>query len=147
MKNFKSFPTNIHAKESARITTRYVAGEPGCERQFDPTTAAVTIRVRIKSLGLTADESQVLRMLLSEDRYSERTDSVSFVVNDFPFQAQNRKRALEILKDLVDECKTVRAKTLLASTDTDTLKPLKRRPKAGLSFPKQWLPKIRQAAQ
>jgi hypothetical protein len=95
---------------------------------------------------LTADETKVLRMLLSESRYSERTDSLFFVVNDFPFHAQNRRRALEILKDLLTECKSVHAKTVLASANADAPKLLKQRPKVELSFPKKWLPKMKQTS-
>jgi hypothetical protein len=147
----KEFPAEINPKKSIRLTTLYSSGEPGVERQFDPSTAAVTLRARVERVGLDSEEAvERLKELVSKNRYSERTKSISFTVKDFPLQALNKKRALEILNELIAECKMqpTMAPEGEAATPSEAnaseVKPLRRRRQISLAFPKEWLPKVAQ---
>jgi hypothetical protein len=72
------------------------------------------------------------------------SDSLFYTVKDFPLQAQNRKRAMEIVKELLVECQTPLITTGVKGDPIDRVVEKDRRtrrPKIrpNMSFPTSWL--------
>lgn len=140
------------SEDPVRITTIYRSSEPGCERQFDAASAAVTLSVRVSSLGLDADGEARLRVLARTGCFALTPTTaaaattpparITLTVGDFPFQAQNRKRALEILQELVSTCQSP---GLFAPASEPQARAAAHARRPSLHFPTHWLPAARAA--
>lgn len=137
--------TDHSTEKCIRITSKYISGQPGCERQFDPSSGVVALKVNVDSLGLSAEEKRRFLQMVSGKRYHSATNSVFYSVKDFPFSKQNRIRALNILKELVSESRNTALDLVLSHSavndgNLDISKPVRQRARRNLKFPTSWLP-------
>lgn len=126
-----------------RVTTYYKSRFPGIERQYDPSQAKVKVAVSIKSLEFETHQLQRLQSLLhaGDSTVTVQKGHFSFSISDFPFQSQNRQRAMNIVQNLIVEARrplTEQLETCVSGEEKDyTRSIIKKRPK--LSFPMRWL--------
>lgn len=139
----KEYSDKVIIKDAVRVSILNSSREPGCEKQFNPKDAAVTIAIPFKVLSSKLKHEEMLKfkgMLGARAKYNIKKQRISFTVNDFPFISQNRIRALETLKALVEESK--RKTTICdlnADINTEEVQRRRRKKRPSLEFPEKWL--------
>lgn len=114
------------------------------------TDSNVTISADFKSLELTKSAIDNLIKFFNMDQNSQ---SLEFTVSDFPFISQNKKRAIEILQELIrlsksndfEGLKNISFVTQNPKLIKETGKKIKS--KLNLEFPNEWLKEIKQTEQ
>lgn len=91
-------------KEYLRISYKCLDNHPGIESQFVPEAGSVTVTFRPEKLGLSEEQLELL-LKLAFEHYDPDLRVISFEIADFPFKEQNEKKALTIVKNLMDYVK------------------------------------------
>jgi hypothetical protein len=130
------------------ISQTVLAREPGVEQPtVESNNSLVEVSVNLSALNLEPSQMSKLRRLAN---ISAETPTLQFKVQDFPFQSQNRMRALQIVQSLLGACKDPHVGKE-ESVGSDSLEPsgftrkAQRKRTAGLQFPVEWLNGLRQA--
>lgn len=89
------------SKQIIRVTSKSVDNVPGIESQFGPDHGSVKASFSPYKLGLTEKQIDVVLKIVG-DNYDGDTKMIQFEVKDFPFKEQNERRALQIIKDLIN---------------------------------------------
>lgn len=85
-----------------KLTTFYSTGEAGCPRQLDPERSG-SVKLEVSLDDIDVCNKTLLKVILAAaGRPVDSNQKIKYTVNDFPFQRQNRNRAFEILRDMLD---------------------------------------------
>ncbi len=120
--------------EIIRISSRCFDNQPGLEAQCDPTHGAVVCSLPVEKLNFTNEQKTLLLKIVGA-HYQVDEGHIKFEVKHFPFKEQNEKRAMEIIRNLLDYVKTDGNDRF---TDVPLVLPKSRR-RMNLQFPKEWL--------
>lgn len=133
----------ISSENTLQITSKWHNGLPGCEKQYDPSESEVLIRVPLKALNLDSTQMARFRALLEAGAMPCSEHFATVTVKRYPFRAQNQKVALQILADLVEECRTatwqVEDKPEDLGKGMESIPVKKAKLKPSLKFPTEWL--------